>query len=327
MSETMPTPSVGGADVSIPVYSEISSAVNEWTDGDMSIGDVTTAVTGGLGILGAALNPIGAITGAIAGWLMDVLVNNIPPLKTTVDSLLGAPDEINTTAQAWYQAGHKLENLGQVHAASAGDCPSWTGGAAEAYHTVLGGTTGLYAAGRSAADSVAGWITLAGAIVGLFRGMVWDAIKKFLGEVIQAAIAAVASSWFTLGGSVGVFAAWVSGKVAAIAAKFSSWIAKLLRKCAKLAQKLGGSGQAFLRAANKMGQLSTRLSRYARNQFRFGVNATPGRNLPFNNADAFWDNHSKLNDFKDHWENADKYAFSPADQAQQNEAARDDEPS
>lgn len=325
MSDTLPTPNVAGGDVSIPVYSDIAGAVNEWTDGDMSIGDVTTAVTSGLGVLGAALDPIGAITGAIAGWLMDVLVNNIPPLKTTVDSLLGAPDQINTTAQAWYRAGYQLQGLGQVHADSVGDCPTWTGPSAEAYHTVLKGTTGLYAAGQQAAESVAGWITLAGAIVGLFRSMVWDAIKKFLAQVIEAAVAAIASSWFTLGGSVGVFAAWVSGKVAAIAAKFSSWIAKLLRKCAKLAQKLGRSGESFLRAADKMGALATRLSRYARNQFRFGVNATP--NMPFDRASDFWDNHSDLKNFKDYWDNADRYGFSPADQAQQNEAAADDEPS
>lgn len=263
-TEGLPYVSVGQATVSIPIYNDLASATQHWTDGEMTIGDLTAVGDIGLGVLAVALDPLNALIGAAVGSLMDILVKNVSWLKEPVDFLLGNPDAIFAHAQKWQQVSDNLVTVANRHAGTAGDLPGWSGPASNAYTEVLRGVNESYRSAAGAASKMADWVSTAGMVVGIFRETIWGLIKTFVTEIVEAAILAAAAAVPSLGASIAAFTGWFGAKMAMVGAKVTSKMAKLMRVLSKLAKKMHLSSKFFDDAARALSKVSQRLARSAR---------------------------------------------------------------
>ncbi|PFG66106.1 hypothetical protein B0O41_0885 [Propionibacteriaceae bacterium ES.041] len=263
-SQGLPFVSVGSANVTLPIYNDIASASQHWADGEASIGDVTAVADIGLGILSVALDPLNALIGAAVGSLMDILVKNVSWLKEPVDFLLGNPDAIYAHAQKWQTISDDLVGVANQHAGTAGDLPGWQGRASEAYTQVMQGVNDNYRSASAAAAKMADWVSTAGMVVGIFRETIWNLIKMFVTEVVQAAILAAAAAVPSVGASLAAFTGWFGARMAMIGAKIASKMGKLMRILSKLAKKMNRSSKFFDDAARALSKVSQKLARSAR---------------------------------------------------------------
>ena len=275
-THVMGNPSFGGAEYKFPVYKDLVSVANNLADGKLRFGDATSIADLGMGILSTVLDPIGAILGSAVDYLMNLLVNSIKPLGDAVNWLLGDPPSITATSATWRQTAVTVVDSGDAFVSSLGGLGTWQGPAAESYKGVVRHTHGVYTQAAQAADGVAGWVGLAGAVVATFREFMWGMLKDFITEVIKAAVAALIAAVPSLGASVGAFTVWFGARMAMIAGKFTRTLSKLMTKMGDLCQKLGTSGRAFHVAAEKLRQLAGKLGRSASQGFgSSGVGRTP----------------------------------------------------
>ncbi|GAB3711793.1 WXG100 family type VII secretion target [Mariniluteicoccus flavus] len=275
----IPEVKVGAATVTIPIYNDLSNACKHWTDGEASIGDVTAVGDIALGVLGVALDPLGALVGAAVGSLMDILVNNISWLKESMDFLLGNPDAIWAHAQKWESLSGEFAGVANTHAGTAGQLPTWKGPASDGYTQVLENVNQNFRAAHGAAKKMADWVSTAGTVVAIFRDTIWNLCKQFVTEVVTAAILAAAAAVPSVGASIAAFTGWFATKMAVIGAKVASKMAKLMRILSKLAKKMGMSSKLFDDAARALSKVSQNLLRTARQNIAAGRTrpATSGR--------------------------------------------------
>lgn len=290
-------PSAFGTEYKAPVYSDLVSATDAWSDGKLGFGDVTSAVDLGLGVLGAALDPVGAILGSAVDYLMNFIVDHISFLKKAVDDLLGDPPGITQVATAWSQAGQDIAASANRHVGYLGDLSTWSGDASDAYRDVVKGTHGVYGAASQAAADISGWVGIAGSIVSVFREFIWGMLKDFITQVIEAAIAALAAAIPSLGSSIGVFTAWFTGKVGVMAGKFAKTLSQLMTKMGSMARKLGKSGRAFDVAAERLSQVASKMGRAASRSFG-SAGIRPNPHMPGETTDAFNRNFPGFDDAK-----------------------------
>lgn len=275
-TDVMGNPSLGGTEYKIPVYKDLVSVANNLADGKLRFGDATSIVDLGMGILSTVLDPLGAILGSAVDFLMNLLVNSIKPLGDAVNWLLGDPPSIAATSTTWRETSASIAESGNAFVDSLGGLGTWEGPAAESYKGVVRHTHDVYGQAAEAADGVASWISLAGAVVGTFREFMWGMLKDFITEVIKAAIAAVIAAVPSLGASVGAFTTWFGARMTMIAGKFTKTLSKLMTKMGDLCKKLGMSGRAFYVAAEKLRQLAGKLGRSASQGFgSSGIGRTP----------------------------------------------------
>jgi uncharacterized protein YukE len=294
---TLANPSLGGTELKLPVYSDMVGAAQALGDGKLRFGDATSVIDLGMGVLNTALDPLGALVGSAAGFLVDWLVANIEFIKRPVDWLLGAPDQISAVSRKWRQTGTSIAEQGNAFVGSLGALSTWEGPASEAYQGVVRHCHAVYQQANEAAHGVAGWVNLAGALVKAFREFMLGLLKDFITEVVKAALVAAASAVPSLGASIGAFTAWFSARMAMMAGKFSKTLSKLMTKMGDLVQKLGGSGRSFHVAAEKLRQAASRFGRSATRGFgNSGVPGGPSPRLPGDTTREF--NHN-LPGYKD----------------------------
>jgi hypothetical protein len=90
------------------------------------------------------------------------------------------------------------------------------------------------------------------ALVGTERGLIRDMISSFVGELIVKALAALAASWCTFGGTIAAFIADTVIEGGVLAEKISTRIAKIVEKLESLAKGAGKSKAALEGAANAL---------------------------------------------------------------------------
>lgn len=310
-----PQPLGGGAQFKIPVYADMVGAATALGDGKLRFSDATSVVNLGLGVLNTALDPLGALIGSVVGYLVDWLVESCEAIKKPVDWLLGAPSQIAEVSQKWRKTGDLIAEHGNAFVGSLGGLSTWEGPASEAYKGVVRHCHAVYQQANEAANGVAGWVNLAGAVVTAFREFMLQMFKDFITEVVKAALIAAASAVPTLGASVGVFTTWFSARMAMMAGKFAKTLSKLMTKMGDLVKKLGGSGRAFYSAASKLRQAATRFGRSAGQGFgRSGVRGGPSPRLPGDTRAEFNRNMPGYKEFNKHYKQA-KRATGAADKA------------
>lgn len=275
---TLGNPEIFGTSLKLPVYSDLVSVTTNLADGKLRFGDVTSVAGLGLGILNATLDPLGAILSSAVDYLMNLLVNSIKPLGDAVNWLLGDPAGITAVAQSWQDAATEVTQQGNAFVDSLADVSQWQGEAAQMYRNVVRHTHDVYQQAQEAAAGVAGWVTLAGGVVGVFREFMWSLLKTFITEIIKAAILALAAAVPTVGGSIAAFGTWFSARMAMMAGKFTKTLSKLMTKIGDLVKKLGLSGRAFYVAAEKLRQIASKFGQAASQGF--GSSGIPGGSKP-----------------------------------------------
>ncbi|SEF32847.1 hypothetical protein SAMN05421837_106459 [Amycolatopsis pretoriensis] len=235
----------GGAGIFSDAASTLTDARNgDWGNLAMDVG------TDALDLLGAAMDPLGTLASAGVGWLIE----HISFLKDGLDKLAGKPEAVTAKAVTWTNIAKSLTETAESYerqAAKVGqsfsDC-----GSAEAYQRTAESYVSVLRGAASHAGDASTAMNVGAALVGTERGLIRDMISSFVGELIVKAVAALAASWCTFGGTVAAFIADTVIEGGVLAEKISTRIAKVVEKLESLAKGAGKSKAALEGAANAL---------------------------------------------------------------------------
>lgn len=218
----------------------------------------------GLDALGLIANPLGGLLSAGIGWLIEHLAF----LKEPLDDLAGDPEAINRVAAVWgEQVRSEIASISdEYERALSSEIESWKGDAAEKYREKAKLIVAQIRSLEDAATSVSEAVRGSGVLVATVRGIIRDLIAQVVSEIVIAAAAALASSWFTLGGSIAAFTGWAVARSAATAGKIAGKISKLLMKLASVLNKfskLRGAVQSLAKLSRKFGDTAKSLGKMA----------------------------------------------------------------
>lgn len=218
----------------------------------------------GLDGLGVIANPLGSLASAGIGWLIE----HLSFLKEPLDDLAGDPKAISGIAATWGETVQsEVKRVGaELERASKEKTAHWKGDAADGYRTFAADLSKKVNALGPAAQAVSEGVQGSGQLVATVRGIIRDLIADVVAEIVIAAAAALASSWFTLGGSVAAFTGWAVARGAATAGKISGKIAKLLSKLSEILgkfNKLRDAARALAELAQKFKSASRTLGHTA----------------------------------------------------------------
>ncbi|WP_284741984.1 hypothetical protein [Amycolatopsis sp. RTGN1] len=235
----------GGAGIFSDAASTLTDARNgDWGNLAMDVG------TDALDLLGAAMDPLGTLAGAGVGWLIE----HISFLKDGLDKLAGKPEAVTAKAVTWTNIAKQLTETAESYERQAkkvqqsfSDC-----GSAEAYQRTAESYVSVLRGAASHAGDASTAMNVGAALVGTERGLIRDMISSFVGELIVKALAALAASWCTFGGTIAAFIADTVVEGGVLAEKISTRIAKIVEKLESLAKGAGKSKAALEGAANAL---------------------------------------------------------------------------
>lgn len=212
-------------------------------------------VSFGLDALSMTLDPFGAVASAGVGWLL----NHVGFLREFLDQLTGDAAQIQAVAATWRNIERELVDAGDQYQTALSGVSSWSGVAADDYRQAASDYVRLLEAIAQQCNTTAEGVEIAGILVGTERALVYDALSSFIGRCVVEAVAAVASSWFTFGGSLAAFVAVVDVDASIQAEKFAMGVGNLMRKVGQLVHRLDGIsthadelGTAITRAAGTL---------------------------------------------------------------------------
>lgn len=212
-------------------------------------------VSFGLDALSMTVDPFGAIASAGVGWLL----NHVSFLRDFLDQLTGDAAQIEAVAQTWRNVERQLADASVQYQGVLFGVDTWSGAAADDYRTAACDYIRLLDAIAHECGTTAEGVEIAGILVGTERALVYEALSAFIGRCVVEAIAALASSWFTFGGSIAAFIAVVDVDASIQAEKFAMGVGALMRKVGQLVHRLDGVsthadelGTAITRAAGTL---------------------------------------------------------------------------
>lgn len=153
----------------------------------------------GMDIVGLGTDPLGAITSAGFGWI----IQNISFLREPFDALLGDPNAIVTSAQGWAEASTQLSSAAQRYRTEAREGTTrWTGSAGDAYRSASAVQATNLEALAQVSNGISGALRGAGQALAQIRQAVLDIIDRACQRIIQIIIEALAASWASFGASI-----------------------------------------------------------------------------------------------------------------------------
>ncbi|MBM7775988.1 uncharacterized protein YukE [Actinokineospora baliensis] len=218
----------------------------------------------GIDVLSMVMNPLGELVKAGVGWLME----HLDFLREPLEVLTGDPGQIDAIAATWENIGKRLDKMNADYTSAMALTTGWSGDAATAYQGLASQYIAALAQVADQARDAANGVRTAGVVVGTTRAIVFDLIATFISNVITRALLALASSWFTLGASVGVFIASVIADAVQLAAKLQKRLGKLLQAIQGFVAKYRVLGDRSAEAARSLGRRSTELGREANKAIR-----------------------------------------------------------
>ncbi len=209
----------------------------------------------GLELLGAAMNPLGALAAAGVGWLIE----HVEFLNEGLDQLAGDPAQITAQAQTWQNVSTELAAIAVDYERSVDELRGWDGAAAQAYRATAGPYTNALRATSGQAADMSRSLTLTGAAVGTVRALIRDSIAEWIGGVVARFVVALATSWASFGGSVAAFVASTVASAASLASQIASKIARLLETLGGAADRLRVMSSGFSRLGSEAGEVTRSL--------------------------------------------------------------------
>lgn len=238
----------------------------------------------GLDVLGAVMDPVGALATAGIGWLIE----HLSFLREPLDWLAGNGDKIKAAVTTWNQVSADLQNIGeQQDKAVKSELPCWEQGtAAERFRQSQGELAAEIAMVSKMSAYVASEIATAGTITAAIRGMIRDLIALFIWEVIRNAVIALASSVVSLGSSIAAFSAWAVGRGAVVLGKITQQLAKLVKLVMRIMSRVKG-------LFGQLGDALKRLGRFGKG----GASAPHAPGTPSTRGDGLADAGKRLEDW------------------------------
>jgi hypothetical protein len=213
----------------------------------------------GLDALAFVMNPLGELVKAGVGWLME----HLDFIREPLEVLTGDPKAITAIAKTWENISKELAESATDYTTAMTDTEGWKGESAGKYRAVakeyIEALTGI---GKQAHEAGVG-VKTAGIVVATERAIIFDIIATFISDVITRALLALASSWFTLGGSIAVFVGSVIADAVQLIAKIQKRVGKLLGAIQRFVSKYNALGSKSADAAKVLGRKSSELGREA----------------------------------------------------------------
>jgi hypothetical protein len=231
------------------IFNDVATSVKDFADGDWGNAAMDVA-TDGLDLLGAAMDPLGTLASAGVGFLIE----HISFLKDGLDKLAGNPEAVTAKAVTWQNVAKQLTETADSYeqqSSKLGESYK-NGGGAAAYQATAKGYADSMRGAAGHAQNASTAMQVGAAIVGTERGLIRDMISEFVGELIVKALAALATSWCSFGGTIAAFVADTVVEGGILAEKISTRIAKIVEKLETLATNAGKSKAAIEAAANAL---------------------------------------------------------------------------
>ncbi|WP_158849989.1 hypothetical protein [Saccharothrix deserti] len=187
-----------------------------------------------LAVLGADADPLGLLTAAGLGWLVE----HVDFLREPLDWLAGHGDRFEDAVATWKQVGTTLGGIARRRA----------GG---------GRLTGEIAAMSLMCVGVASKVAAAGKIAAAIQGVFRDLIAMFVSEVLRNATIALAVSDITCGSSLSAFAAWAVERGAVVLDRITRQMTRLVHVVVRILaalKALFGKARAMLKALTRYGE-------------------------------------------------------------------------
>ena len=179
---------------------------------------VAHTVALGLGGLGIALDPIGAILAAGVAWVMD----HLEPLPTFLDQIAGDPSAVGAFHATWTNITEEINALAaDLRGHLDADLAGMDSSAVDAYRVRITERSVELAGCGKLCEGVAEATKQAAITIDTVRSIVRDLIAAAVAFIIQAAFLAVTIILIPL--AIGM----IAGKVVATAANVTSWLSKL----------------------------------------------------------------------------------------------------
>lgn len=213
-------------------YEDLSRALSEPQPDAEQIAFAATAA--GLDSLSVGMDPLGELSQAGVGWLIE----HVWFLHEPLDALAGDPTQITAQARTWHNASNAMLAVAQDYPRDAAAVTGWDGAAADEYRGAVDDYAYHLGRAAAAASDVSTEIMASGAAVGTVRALIRDVIAEFVGDLIKKALVALAGSFVSFGGSAVAFAAFISVEAVLLAADIVRRIQKLLDVLAASAQRL-----------------------------------------------------------------------------------------
>ncbi len=227
---------------------QVSDGIQNHSWVDATLG----AVGGGLDLLSAATDPLGAL----AGWGVAWLLEHVHPLREALDRLAGNADEVNSHAGTWKNVGESLKHAQDRYTTRMrNEISDWLGSSGDAYRQQAATHLALLDGMSTAAKGISYAIEGAGMLVGMVRGFVRDLISQFVATLAVRQPEWLAEEGVTLGLATPVVAAQVATLVASWAAKIQRFIRALINSLRRLTPMVHHLGEIF----TKLQQLFAKL--------------------------------------------------------------------
>lgn len=161
-------------------------AYNQIQSGDWASA-ITSIVAVGADVFGAMVDPIAAVAGQLAGWMME----HLEPLRMVLHGLTGNPDMVGAYGQTWTNiAGRMTQQRTAYEQRVLDETAGWQGLGGDAYKVAAGRTIEMCAGAAIGAAGLSEAATKMKDVVGALRSLVRDLIADLVGELVSIAIRA-----------------------------------------------------------------------------------------------------------------------------------------
>lgn len=187
-----------------------------------------------LGVPTADVDPLGLLTDAGLGWLVE----HVDFLREPLDWLAGHGDRFEDVVATWKQVATTLDGIVRRRAGG-----GWL-------------TAEIAAMSRLCVD-VASHVAEVSAITAAIRDVFRDVIALYVREVLGNATVALAASEITSGGSLPEFAAWAVGRGAVVLDRINRRLADVVRVVVRILgalKALFGKARDMLKAITRFGE-------------------------------------------------------------------------
>jgi prepilin signal peptidase PulO-like enzyme (type II secretory pathway) len=196
-------------------------------------------------VVGAALNPLGAVLGAGVGWLID----HIAFLREPLDLLVGDNIAIRQETEKVKDDAEKYEGIATTHLDALKKLDGWMGETAERFRASMAHVAKEIEAIGSAINGSAKLMATMGAVVTAVRSLVRDIVAMVIGNLIGGALIAAGLAPLTFGASIVTF-------IGVAVATALEALARIMRHVTKLKAILTGASKA----ADDLGAALVKLS-------------------------------------------------------------------
>ncbi|KMS92006.1 hypothetical protein [Prauserella rugosa] len=160
--------------------------VNQINDGDWASA-VTSGLSVGVDVVGAAMDPIGAVAGQLLGWMLE----HVEPLRLVLHQLTGEPNMVEAYGRTWQNVGNSLAgDQAAIVEAFGQETTEWSGEAKMAYVGKLAQALTTMNAAASASFALESASMQMAQVVGAVRTLVRDVLADLAGGLVSAAIQA-----------------------------------------------------------------------------------------------------------------------------------------